>query len=211
MTMKIMNALTSSAFLLRARLSAMSLLRDDRGNAAIEFAIIAPLMLVMFFGTIEFSSAVAVNRKIEMVTQQLADLASRYTTVNDADMTNFGKIGDAMLTPYSSTPLKATITEIYIDPATGVARAQWSTGDVPRGAGTPVPLPANLIARDAQNKIIPNQYLIFTETSYLYTPAVGYVMGVAGVNLSDKTYMRPRMADCVLYNPTTPPPPCPKL
>ena len=181
MTMKIMNALTSSAFLLRARLSAMSLLRDDRGNAAIEFAIIAPLMLVMFFGTIEFSSAVAVDRKISMLTQALSDLASRYTTVNDTDMTNFGKIGNAMLTPYSSTPLKATITEIYIDPATGVARAQWSTGDVPRGAGTPVPVPANLIARDAQNKIIPNQYLIFTETSYLYQPAVGYVMGDAGV------------------------------
>jgi Flp pilus assembly protein TadG len=206
-----MKTLTSSAFLFRTRLSAMSLLRDDRGNTAIEFAIIAPLALVMFFGTVEFSSAIAVKRKIEMVTQQLADLASRYTSVNDADMTNFGKIGDAMLTPYSATPLKATITEIYIDPATGVARAQWSTGDVPRGAGTAVPLPGNLIAKDAQNKIIPNQYLIFTETSYLYQPAVGYVMGHAGVNLSDKTYMRPRLTDCVLYNPTTPPPPCPKL
>ena len=181
----------------------MSLQRDDRGNAAVEFAIIVPLMLVMFFGTVEFSSAVAVNRKISMVTQQLADLASRYTTVNDADMTNFGKIGDAMLTPYSSTPLKSTITEIYIDPASGVARAQWSTGDVPRGVGTPVPVPANLIVKDSQNKIVPNQYLIFTETSYLYTPAVGYVMGMAGVNLSDKTYMRPRMADCVLYNTTS--------
>ena len=203
MTVKIMKALTLSAFLLRARRSTMSLPRDDRGSAAVEFAVIVPLMLVMFFGTIEFSSAVAVNRKIEMVTQQLADLASRYTTVNDTDMTNFGKIGDAMLTPYSATPLKATITEIYIDPSTGVARAQWSKGDVPRAAGTPVPIPANLIAKDAANKIIANQYLIFTETSYLYQPAVGYVMGVAGVTLSDKTYMRPRVATCVLYNTAT--------
>jgi len=188
----------------------MSLQRDDRGNAAVEFAIIVPLMLVTFFGTVEFSSAIAVKAKVEMVTQQLADLASRYTTVNDTDMTNFGKIGDAMLTPYSSVPLKATITEIYIDPATGVARAQWSTGDVPRGVGSAVPVPANLVAKDATNKIVANQYLIFTETSYLYQPAVGYVMGVAGVTLSDKTYMRPRQGDCVLYNPTTPPPPCPK-
>jgi Flp pilus assembly protein TadG len=203
MTVKIMKALTSSAFLLRARLAAMSLPRDVRGVVAIEFAMIAPLMLVMFFGMVEFSSAVAVNRKVSMVTQQLADLASRYTTVNDTDMTNFGVIGDAMLTPYSSTPLKATITEIYIDPATGVARAQWSKGDVPRGAGTPVPVPANLIAKDAANKIIDNQYLIFTETSYLYQPAVGYVMGVAGVTLSDQTYMRPRSSTCVLYNTST--------
>jgi Flp pilus assembly protein TadG len=206
----IMKPLTSSAFLLRTRLLAMSLQRDDGGNAAVEFAVIVPLMLVTFFGTVEFSSAMAVKAKVEMVTQQLADLASRYTTVNDTDMTNFGKIGDAMLTPYSATPLKATITEIYIDPATGVARAQWSTGDVPRGVGSAVPVPPNLVVKDAANKIVPNQYLIFTETSYLYQPAVGYVMGVAGVTLSDKTYMRPRQGDCVLYNPTTPPPPCPK-
>jgi Flp pilus assembly protein TadG len=203
MTLKIMKTLTLSAFLLRARRSAMSLPRDDRGNAAVEFAVIVPLMLVMFFGTVEFSSAVAVNRKISMVTQALADLASRYTTVNDTDMTNFGTIGDAMMTPYSTTPLQATITEVYIDPATGVARAQWSKGDVPRGTGSAVPVPANLIARDSSNNIIANQYLIFTEASYLYTPAVGYVMGVAGVTLSDKTYMRPRLASCVLYNTTS--------
>jgi Flp pilus assembly protein TadG len=203
MTMNIMKTLTLPAFLLRARRSAMRLRRDQRGNAAVEFAVIVPLMLVMFFGTVEFSSAVAVNRKISMITQQLADLASRYTTVNDTDVTNFGTIGDAMLTPYSATPLKATITEIYIDPTSGVARAQWSKGDVPRGTGTTVPVPANLIARDSSNKIIANQYLIFSEATYLYTPAVGYVMGVAGVTLSDKTYMRPRLSSCVLYNTTT--------
>jgi Flp pilus assembly protein TadG len=204
MTVKIMNTLTLSAFLLRARRSAMSLPRDERGNSAVEFAMIVPLMLVMFFGTVEISSAVAVNRKISMVTQQLADLASRYTTVNDTDMTNFGNIGDAMLSPYSATPLQATITEIYIDPATGLARAQWSKGDAPRGVGTTVPVDPNLIARDAvTHAITPNQYLIFTETSYLYRPAVGYVMGVAGVTLSDKTYMRPRLSSCVLYNATS--------
>jgi Flp pilus assembly protein TadG len=209
MTVKIMKTLASSAFWRRARGSAISLPRDERGVVSIEFAMIAPLMLVMFFGTVEFSSAVAVDRKVSMVTQQLADLASRYTTVSDTDMTNFGKIAEAMLTPYPSAPLKTTITEIYIDPATGVARSQWSKGYAARADGTPVPVPVDLIVKDAQDKIVPNQYLIFTEISYLYTPAVGYVMGVAGVNLSDKTYMRPRTNDCVLYNTITGS--CPKL
>jgi Flp pilus assembly protein TadG len=200
---KLMKIAALSGLVSPLRRSAVRLARDNRGNAAVEFAVIVPLMLVMFFGTVEFSSAVAVNRKISMVTQALADLASRYTTVNDTDMTNFNKIGDAMLTPYSATPLLATITEVYIDPTTGVARAQWSKGDAPRGTGTTVPVPANLIAKDSSNNIIANQYLIFTETSYLYKPAVGYVMGIAGVTLSDKTYMRPRLASCVLYNTTS--------
>lgn len=204
MTVKFMKILARPGLLPSLRPAALRLLRDKRGNAAVEFAVIVPLMLVMFFGTIEFSSAVAVDRKISMLTQGLADLVSRYTTVNDTDIANFNVIGNAMLTPYSATPLNATITEIYIDPSTGVARAQWSKGAAPRTAGSTAPVPANLIARDsATNAIIPNQYLIFTETNYLYRPAVGYVMGIAGVTLSDKTYMRPRVGSCVLYNTAT--------
>ncbi len=203
MTVKLMNTFTLSGWRFRLQRSTARLARDNRGNAAVEFAIIVPLMLTMFFGMVEFSSAVAVDRKISMLTQGLADLASRYESVTDTDITNFFTIGDAMLTPYSATPLKTTITEIYIDPSTGVARAQWSKGDAARTTGSNVPVPADLIVRDAQNKIVPNQYLIFTETSYLYQPAVGYVMGIAGVPLSDKIYMRPRVADCVLYNTTS--------
>ncbi|MEA2838170.1 MAG: hypothetical protein QOD89_2720 [Bradyrhizobium sp.] len=197
---ELMKTCTLSEWLSRLRQSTGRLARDNRGNAAIEFAFIVPLMLTMFFGMIEFSSAVAVDRKISMLTQGLADLASRYDSVNDTDIANFFTIGDAMLTPYSATPLKTTITEIYIDPSTGAARAQWSKGDAARTVGSSVPVPADLIARDSLNKIIPNQYLIFTETTYLYKPAIGYVMGMAGVSLSDKIYMRPRVADCVLYN-----------
>ena len=32
-------------------------IRDNSGNAAIEFAFVVPLMLALFFGTVEFSSA----------------------------------------------------------------------------------------------------------------------------------------------------------
>jgi len=185
------------------RRSWLRLASDTRGLAAVEFALIVPLMLVMFFGTIEISSGVAVDRKVSMVAQTMSDLTSRYTSVTDTDMTNFQAIGDAMMTPYSATPLKATITQIYIDPSTGVARAQWSKGDSPRGLGSTVSVPAALIGKDSSNKILSNQYLIFSEVSYLYVPAVGYVMGKAGVTLSDQTYTRPRQSTCVFYGTAT--------
>jgi len=88
------------------------------------------------------------------------------------------------------------------DPSTGAARVQWSKGDAARGTGTSVSIPAVLIARDASNNIKADQYLIFTESSYLYVPAVGYVMARAGVTLSDFTFTRPRQSTCVLYNTT---------
>ena len=51
----------------RAKHFALRLVDDRRGVAAIEFAMIVPIMLVMFFGTVEFSSGVAVDRKVSLV------------------------------------------------------------------------------------------------------------------------------------------------
>ena len=180
---------------LRARYSAISLLKDRRGIAATEFAIIVPIMLVLFFGTVEFSSAVAVDRKVTLMARTLSDLTSQSTTVADSDMTNFFAASLAILTPYSSTPTKGTITELYVDPATLQARVQWSKGASPRAVSSTVAIPTALA--------VPGTYLIFSEVSYLYTPTIGYVMAKAGINLSDVSYTRPRQSTCVFYSPAT--------
>ncbi len=46
--------------------------------------------------------------------------------------------------------------------------------------------------------LVEQTYLIFSEVSYLYTPTVGYVMGKAGVTLSDVAYTRPRQSSACL-------------
>ena len=184
---------------LRARYSAISLLKDRRGIAATEFAIIVPIMLVMFFGTVEFSSAVAVDRKVTLVAQTLSDLTAQSTTVAaNPDLANFCAASAAILTPYSATPTKATISELYVDPATLQARVQWSyscQGGAARAVSSTVTIPTAIA--------VGGSYLILSEVSYLYTPTIGYVMGKAGVNLSDVSYSRPRQSTCVFYSPAT--------
>jgi Flp pilus assembly protein TadG len=107
MTVKFMKPLALPRALVALHLSTMRLVRDRRGVAAVEFAVIVPLMLVMFFGTVEFSSGVAVDRKVSLVTQELADLVSRSPSVAvTPNIANFITIANAMLTPYSTTPLK---------------------------------------------------------------------------------------------------------
>jgi Flp pilus assembly protein TadG len=179
---------------LRARGLFIRMVRDRRGNAAIEFAFIVPLMLTMFFGTVEFSSGVAADRKVTLVARTLSDLTSQSTTVSDTDLANSQTTGKAIMTPYPTTLLNSTITELYIDPATLNARVQWSKGSAPRGAGTTVTIPTALK--------IAGTYLIYSEVNYTYVPAVGYLMAKAGVSLSDSTYTRPRQAMCVMYNTT---------
>jgi Flp pilus assembly protein TadG len=187
---------------LRARLTAAGLMEDRRGIAATEFAVIVPVMLVMFFGTVEFSSGIAVNRKVTLMARTLADLTSQAVSVGNSDLTNFFSAGNAIMTPYSVTPVKATISELYVDKNTLKARVEWSQGSAPRALKSPVTIPAALAVGDT--------YLIFSEVSYLYVPAVGYVMAKAGVTLSDVAYTRPRQQDCVFYPTTNPlPTSCP--
>lgn len=187
------------------------------GLAAVEFAIILPLMLVTVFGTVGVTSVITIDRKVTLVARTLSDLTSQSTAVTDDIIKNqFFQIGNAMLTPYSPTqnpvsggPLVAVITEVYVDKNTGVARVQWSKGNdagaaVERKAGASVDIPSDLIGRDASGKVLPNQYLIMSEVSYTYAPSI--LPGVASTQLRETTYTRPRNTAsyaCVLYNGQT--------
>ncbi|MGB3448719.1 MAG: TadE/TadG family type IV pilus assembly protein [Xanthobacteraceae bacterium] len=189
-----------------------------RGLAAVEFAMILPLMLVTFFGVIGTTSAISIDRKVTLIARTLSDLTSQNDNVTDTDIQNFFAIGNAMMTPYKATvnpfsggPLKAVITEVYVNPSNGEARVKWSKAN---GAGTAmtvndlVSMPADLIGKDASNKVLPNQYFILSQVSYNYAPSI--LPGIATVELKESTYTRPRVTmsyACVRMNGVTP---CPK-
>jgi hypothetical protein len=192
------------------------MLGDSSGVAATEFAVIVPLMLAMFFGTVEFSSGVAVKRKVTLVARTLSDLTSQsLNTTSDTKMQNIFAASSAILSPYSVTPIQPTISEIYVD-ASKIAKVQWSksaTLSLVSGA------PKAVLKNSTRNKgdvvtippglQVPGTYLIFSEIDYNYVPAVGYLMNKLGVPLHDETYTRPRQSTCVDYPaPVSPALPC---
>lgn len=171
--------------------------RDHSGIAATEFAVIVPLMLVLFFGVVEFSTGVAVDRKVTLVARTLSDLVSQNTSVDNTKLTGIFTAGTQVMSqyaqsPYSASTLHSTISELYVDPNTHTAKVQWSSGYAVRATGSAVTIPTALK--------VDSTYLILSEVSYLYTPTVGYVMAPTGVNLSDVSYTRPRQSPCVLNN-----------
>src|SRR5271166_4371842 len=108
---------------LRVRREATRLFSDSSGIAATEFAVIVPLMLVLFFGTVEFSSGVGVDRKVTLTARTLSDLTSQapsstpnavYAGVTDAYLQNVFTASIAIIKPYSVVPATAQISEIYV-------------------------------------------------------------------------------------------------
>jgi Flp pilus assembly protein TadG len=201
--------------LFRMRLAATRLRGDSSGIAATEFAFIVPIMLVMFFGTVEMSSGVAVDRKVTFIARTLSDLtgqapatdqAQTYAQISDTYIQNVFTASIAIITPYLQTPVKSTISEIYVD-KNAVAKIQWSkAATISSGATQATLTSSSRNPGDTVTSLVPTAllikqtYLIFSEVSYLYTPTIGYVMAPAGVTISDVSYTRPRQATCVVYN-----------
>src|SRR3977135_4400707 len=102
-----------------ARSALLARLRDfgraQNGMAAVEFAIILPFMLAMYLGGVEIGDGVAIDRKVAITTRAVADLASRYTTIKNADMTNILGATSAIVAPYAPGPLAVTVSQVSVD------------------------------------------------------------------------------------------------
>lgn len=182
----------ASIWLLRLRRHIAALRWNNSGLAAVEFAMIMPLMGALFVGTNEFAAGVAVDRKVTLMARTLSDLTSQNTSVDDSKLTNFFNASKAIMTPYSATPVQGTITELYINPSTLKARVQWSQGTATHADGDIIDVPDALKVGDT--------YLIYSEVKYKYVPSVAWFINKTnGITLSDVSYTRPRQGLCVMY------------
>lgn len=165
--------------------------RDKRGVSAVEFALIAPLMIGLYLGCVEISQGVAVDRKVSLAASALANLTAQVSTISSSDMTNILDAASAVIAPNSASNLKITVSCISIDSSKN-ATVKWSvTRNGTALSGSPT-LPSALVVASTQ--------LIFAQASYTYTPTVGYTI-TGSINLSDQMYMAPRIS-APTYNST---------
>jgi Flp pilus assembly protein TadG len=160
--------------------------RDVRALSAVEFALILPLMVTLFLGGTELSQAISVKRKTVLVNRTVADLVAQDSTITTTEMDAIFGASAAVVAPYTASNLKIVVSQVKVD-SNGVAtvdscnKAYQTT---PRALNSTVTLPTGLN--------IPNTYLIMAETSYTYTPPIGYTI-TGPISLSDVMYLRPRL------------------
>jgi Flp pilus assembly protein TadG len=165
---------------------------ERRGVAALEFAMLLPMMMTLFLGSVEVSTGVAIHRKVTLAARTIADLSSQFTAIDNADMTNILNASTDIVFPYAAANVVAVVSELAVD-AQGNATVVWSDtlNGTARLVGSAVTVPANLA--------VPNSYLLLGETSYGYKPSYGYVV-TGTMSLSDQIYMHPRQSNSVTRN-----------
>jgi Flp pilus assembly protein TadG len=167
---------------------------DRRGVSAVEFAMLLPLMITLYLGTVEISQGVAINRKVTLTTRTVADLASQVSSINNADMTNILKATAAVVAPYDASKLKVVVSAVTIG-ADSVAKVTWS--DTLNGTKYE---PGTVITTIKPALKVPNTTLIWSEVTYLYKPTIGYMIS-GTLTLADQIFMRPRLSDTVTRLP----------
>lgn len=164
----------------------LSLMRDRRGVSAVEFALIAPIMIFFYFGLAEFCQGFMAQKRMGHAAAMAADLVAQQESVTKRSVEDIFDIGTLIMRPFSAETLSQRVSSITM--TDGVATVDWSHGEgegmTPR-TGT-VTLPEGLIAE--------GESLIMSESTYDYESPADYVMPTI-TKFSHTYYLRPRTVE----------------
>jgi Flp pilus assembly protein TadG len=174
---------------------------STRAVAAVEFAMIMPVMLIMFLSSFDAGNGIAIYLKVRAATYTLGAITNQYNTIQSTDMTAITGATASVLAPYPSSPTIVVISQIKAT-SNSAATVSWSysptSGSALAAGSTINNLPTNL-AKNTCNNTYPC-YLIFAQVSYTFTPQFGSFM-TGPITLSDNLYVTPRSSTCVVYVP----------
>lgn len=159
--------------------------RDQSGVGAVEFALIAPLMLTVYLGTFEVTQGLAMDKLVKLNASTITNLVAQYTTISASrDMPDLFAATRQIMAAYPNAAPATTVSCISID-ASGKATVAWSqaSGGSPRPTGQTITVPAALDQ--------PNTVLVLGETAMPYTSAIQFVP-IGTWNLYAAVYMFPR-------------------
>lgn len=188
---------TRAARRLRARFGA-----DRRGVSAVEFAIIVPILLLLFLGATDLVPAIMAHSQIDHANESTGDMAGEYSLMQASDMVTVFSVAPDVIEPLSSANLYVRVTNVYTD-GKGHAKVYWSCGQGPLTpytanssvTTTPTNSALSLFLKTGTAAAANTSY-IMSEIRYSYTPVTGYEL-TGPVIMTDTSYLLPRSSSYI--------------
>ena len=159
---------------------------DQSGVSAIEFALLAPLMIGFYLGMGELCQGYMAQKRMAHTASSVANIVAQTTAISSDELDDVMAIGGLIMKPFPTTKLSVRISSVTRD-ANGVAKVDWSRATGPNlVAHQPkavVVVPAGLIVNGAS--------AVMAETAYDYASPVKYLMP-AVTKFSSTFYELPR-------------------
>jgi Flp pilus assembly protein TadG len=170
--------------------SLRGLAADRSGVAAVEFALLVPVVIVVYLGGFEVMEAATVSRKLTDTTVQIANVTSQYTSMNSIDVGNVLGASSQIMTPYATNNLSIVLSQVTVqDSGVGlVVCSQGYQGGVALTSGTTVTMPAGFQTKDAS--------YILVQTTYAYQPVIGGAF-IQPITMTNQIFMLPRSVSTI--------------
>lgn len=98
--------------------------RKEDGVAAIEFVIVMPVLLLLYFGMINLTSYISALRKVNTAAELVTDLASRNKNeVKSSDIDDYFSAAAMLFLPGSADGLQIQLYNYYLN--NGAATMRW--------------------------------------------------------------------------------------
>ena len=165
---------------------------NEGGIAAIEFAIIAPVMIGMYFGLAEIASAISVDRKISHGTNVAGDLSTQHPEIKDDDISEVLSAALRVMDVPNVSDISIDM-ESFILP--GVGEAPESQGRIRLNAGAGNF--GNFDAASLDSKLLSaTSGVVVTRVKYRYTP-IQLRFFDSTITLEETFLLKPRRSDAV--------------
>lgn len=163
-----------------------TMLRDRRGVAAVEFAIVFPVLLILCFGAFQLTMALTLFGKLNSVAGAVADIASRELHTSARELTGLENVARQFIEPYDVEQLRIVVSGAELDP-NGDWIVKWSRalGGNARAKASPIPLS---VSTDPASP----KFVVVSELSYLYRPISNLVLSEPFA-MEALTYRYPRV------------------
>ena len=165
--------------------------RAEQGLAAVEFALILPVMIALLFGMAELSSAVFCRTDVAQIASTVADLVAQKNSVSTSDIQNVYNAANIILYPYykgGGNGPSIRITSVIYDPnnpSSTAGKVDWSCTQA--GSGTLPSASATL----EKPLLTPGGSVLKVEVAYNYAPATTQTI-TGPIPMKDAFYTKPR-------------------
>jgi Flp pilus assembly protein TadG len=171
--------------------------RAQSGVSAVEFALIAPLMVVMLFGATEVSLLVTVDRKTTIAASTLGDLAAQTDLVACAELSQISAVTRQVFEPYSGADASMVVANLML--VGGAAKVEWSKYLHNDGSGNPIcdDLPASHSLAVGKTVVVDTALfatgggIVVGEVDKVHT-TVGTSFLANNIVMHERFYLRPR-------------------
>jgi Flp pilus assembly protein TadG len=176
------------------------LARDRSGTAAVEFALVVPVMVTLFLGSYETVNLVLASMKLEASAETAADLVAQTkvnTVLQSADFTNVTNAAKQVLTPLPTSGTQLKIAYASITYSTGTPVIDWHFEVNSASPITVAGVPNNANLANLGNETSGStDSVIVVKLTYAYTSPISYVLN-SSYTLSESAFNRPRYMNCV--------------